>query len=318
MEIIDSLELKIIDVMKKHHSTLWKNPHILGFGRGLKITNSFMTSKPCLTIFVKKKLPQDSLDSSNIISSEIDGVITDVVQSGKTLTHAGEVRPAVGGLSISNAYRKGGGTIAYAVTDKDNKLYILSCSHVLCRDITNVTLNDRIIQPSPSKGGILPVSSIALLDKWIPLKISEDPPDNLDDYNEVDAAIALVNYNLPCNHKTLLFPKLLDGTIIRSTTNVNPGEVVWKIGASTNKTYGKVISVNTFYFIESTIGKAYFKNQIIVNMKSDFGDSGALGVSSNKKAFGMLIAGCKPNTTFFCPIDKTLELLNVNFAFPSI
>lgn len=317
MEILDSFQLKIINVINSQHPTFWRNSHILGFGRGLKIVNGIMTHTPCLTIFVKKKLPRCNLDSSNIIPKEIDGVPTDVVESGRAFSHSGEVRPAVGGISISNAYRKGGGTLAYPVIDDNNKLYILSCSHVLCRDTVNVVCNDKIVQPSTSKGGVLPTSSIATLERWIPLKFSNTPPTTLNDYNEVDAAIAYVNFNISCNHRTLLTPKLLDGNIIKDISYTKPGDKVWKIGASTNKTYGQVISVNTMYFIESDKGKAYFKDQIIVDMISTFGDSGALGIIlDNNKAFGLLIAGSRPYATFFSPIHKVFELLNVKFAFP--
>lgn len=306
-----------IDYLKnKYHYFLWNNPNIIGIGKGKKIIDGYMTHIPSITILVYKKINKDMLSKQLLIPSSIDGVLTDIIEMGIPRIARGEVRPAIAGIGIGNIETDRSGTIGYAVTEKETrkKLYILSCSHVLTRDYKG-NKADRILQPAKVDKGEFPISYIASLADWVPVRLGEIS--KKEEYNEVDAAIALVEDNTSEKQKRKLLPKLIDGTIINDISDVEASNIVYKIGKSTNKTNGKVISTNTSIKVsDPKYGIISYRNQIVVKMLSKAGDSGALTIrEDNGKAVGLLIAAVDDMGLSICsPINRVLDLLNIEIA----
>ena len=70
-------------VKKDHASDLLKKPGVVGLGIGEKEVKGKSTSKLCLKVYVKKKLPKKELSPDQIIPNKIEGYETDVVEVGK-------------------------------------------------------------------------------------------------------------------------------------------------------------------------------------------------------------------------------------------
>ena len=62
--------------------------NVTGIGRGPKISAGVDTGKECLRFYVEWKLPRASISSSNMLPAEYQGVLTDVIETGKFLAGA--------------------------------------------------------------------------------------------------------------------------------------------------------------------------------------------------------------------------------------
>src|SRR5205823_4020019 len=83
---------------------------VFGVAVGSKIIHGHDTNERCIVAFVERKRPEDELRHHDVVPKEIDGVLTDVVETGRFMaiplvqsmdenrTH--RVRPASGGVSI--------------------------------------------------------------------------------------------------------------------------------------------------------------------------------------------------------------------------
>lgn len=319
MEVMDNYKLRIDEVINKHYGIFISNPNITGVGRGNKIINGNMTDIPTLTIFVKKKVSISSLASCDIIPKFISGALTDVYQVGLPKLKAGEVRPALGGVSIGDSKIEGAGTLGYAVTDKKKeKLFILSCAHVIAPSNKIDSPAQKILQPALDDGGTFRKSFMGVVANIIPLKYGKAK--FVKDANEVDAGIVFVGpYNLKTQTEKL-DALLLNKTIISGVAEVTVGESVYKIGRSTGITEGKVIAVNvTQHSIDDYNGEVitYIK-QISTDIRIQGGDSGAIGVTKNgNKAFGLLTSGDE-EVAVFSDVNRVLKLLDIELAYPLV
>jgi hypothetical protein len=84
--------------------TLFHIPGVIGVGIGHKHANGKYTKELSIKVYVLKKKPLAEVGPSEVIPSEIDGVITDVVETGPPERCASEdttkYRPARGGTAI--------------------------------------------------------------------------------------------------------------------------------------------------------------------------------------------------------------------------
>jgi hypothetical protein len=100
MKYNKQIEKRIQYVIEKHKEELMKKPNVVGVAFGEKVVQGKPTGKPSLVIFVKKKLPLSSLRPTDVIEPEIEGVETDVVETGELVIHLNNtlLRPAIGGI----------------------------------------------------------------------------------------------------------------------------------------------------------------------------------------------------------------------------
>lgn len=69
-------------IKEKHEAGLMKKAGVTGCAIGYKQVGGLQTDELCLVCYVKKKLPEEKLKKKDIIPKEIQGISTDVIESG--------------------------------------------------------------------------------------------------------------------------------------------------------------------------------------------------------------------------------------------
>jgi len=75
---MDKAELE--RVLERHWKELRERANVINVGVGTKIVGGKDTGKPCITVFVRKKIPRSYLARKALIPGEVEGVPTDVVE----------------------------------------------------------------------------------------------------------------------------------------------------------------------------------------------------------------------------------------------
>lgn len=242
------------------------------------------------------------LDYFNQSKRNIIPVVTDPFQ----LMH--RKRPLEIGCSVSHRLNNIMGTLGCFVKGvKDAQTYILSNHHVLYNDTDRY--DNFVIQPCALYGGTTD-DAIGLYHRSLAFYRS--------DINEFDAAIAgpisaEINWGIP-NFNTK----------VTGTSSPIDDLKVYKIGAATGMTFGKITSILTDVRVNIDGEKFDFQNQIrIQGYEEDFrtesifsseGDSGSLIIDYEKHmAVGLLFAGNKQGITLANFIDPVLGHLGVEF-----
>ncbi len=269
--------------------------NIVGVGIGPKIREGKATEKPSIRFYVERKLAKSVVSKEDLLPREIDGVPTDVVETGRLFAQVPiaqtRLRPTKGGCSVG--FRVPGfvmaGTLGCLVTDGTRR-YILSNNHVLANENT-LPLGSPIFQPGLLDGGNPTKDRVAKLSKFIKIK---PLPAN----NKVDAAIAQISTT------TISSPTILPSVgPLGSPAPVaaTVGMAVHKHGRTTGYTKGQVIDVSADVNINYDFGTARFVDQMVIvrpgGMFSDSGDSGSLIVRrTGNRATGLLFAGSSTHT----------------------
>lgn len=74
---------KISEVIEKREPEIYKYPNVVGLGASYRMKAGKPTDELCLVVYVAKKVDEDQLSKNEIIPKEIDGVKTDVVETGR-------------------------------------------------------------------------------------------------------------------------------------------------------------------------------------------------------------------------------------------
>lgn len=215
-------------------------------------------------------------------------------------------RPVRGGFSVGH-YKVTAGTMAtacYNLADfpgVPQQFYILSNNHVLA-NTNNANMGDPILQPGAYDGGTYPRDMIGRLSRFIPIrfKTSRTAPRNY-----VDAAIAEVPFHI-ANREIYWIGYVKD---LYAAPKI--GDIVQKVGRTTNFTTGRVKSVNATVDVNYGGGRvARFAHQILTTRMSAGGDSGSLVTTLDEEAVGLLFAG-SPYVTVINNILYVQSLLNI-------
>lgn len=320
-----------------HKAALLNRPNVVGVGVGYKTTGKRETDELCVIVMVQQKLPPAGLPLEAIIPQEVAGVRTDVIQVG--FVRALDVptdrwRPAPGGVSLGH-YQITAGTLGGVVYDRQTgERLILSNNHVLANS-NNARRGDPILQPGPTDGGQLGPDTIALLERFAPIRYTSEPPTCTvaKTYAWVGNRFARV---LRAEHRLQVVQlrpgvsNLVDAAIARpidqdfirddnleigpidGVTTAALGLGVCKSGRTTAYTTG------TIRVLDATISVNYgpeqvatFEGQIVSTPMSQGGDSGSLLVTGDThQAVGLLFAGSS-QATIFNPIQTVLEQLRI-------
>jgi len=334
-----------MNTARQDRRKLLKKQNVIGVGYGNKNTGGVDTDEPCISVLVEKKLPKSELRKSALIPDEIDGVKTDVIETGKInalplrLSTSGvglresRVRPALGGVSIGHQSITAG-TFGCMVTDGTDN-FILSNNHVLAH--TNAgKKGDIILQPGPHDGGVALANKIATLEHFEPIRFDKGKP-------EEDGFLALIKnflcalFGIFCEEEEDLSPNLFDGALAAPVVPVDGIDVspeilevgiptgwahgeqiglqVKKSGRTTGLTTGKVIQTNVDILVDYGIGKGavLFENQIISDGYCQGGDSGSVVLNDNNEVVGLLFAG-SDTITVFSPIETVLDTFGVEIV----
>jgi len=327
-----------MEIKRAHEHKLLQKKNVVGVGIGKKIIGGKQTDQDCIAVMVDQKVSPQALSKDDVIPSEIEGILTDVIQVGTLRAFAERTdrwRPTPGGVSIGH-YKITAGTLGTIVKEKrTGKSLILSNNHVLANS-NDAAPGDEILQPGPYDGGRNPQDKVATLHRFIPIKFEVSPPDRSAakffaasynvlakllgsfhrlkaiktsaETNRVDAALAI-----PLANDLVARGVLEIGEVTEWVDDFQVGMVVKKSGRTTKLTEGIVQILDATVTVQYSEGKvAIFTNQIVAGPMSQPGDSGSLVVDLQNRAVGLLFAGSE-QSTIFNPIKDVISLLDIDF-----
>jgi hypothetical protein len=311
-----------------------RKSNVVGVAAGIKWKNGTPTGEPAVLALVTTKVDKDALNAKDLVPPKVANMQTDVLAIGVPMaggseplevgpqTLARRIRPAEGGYSVGH-FAITAGTIATSVYDilpggSTNppqhgigippRYYILSNNHVLANS-NSANLGDRILQPGPFDGGVVPTDHIANLSRFVPITFS--PPVPLPNHNNlVDAAIAEGQFH--DLDREIYWIGYVRGW--RRRAGVTVGTIVQKTGRTTNYTTGRITAVNATVDVNYGGGRvARFLDQIVTTNISAGGDSGSLVTTLDDVAVGLLFAGSAV-ATIVNQIEHVRALLRVEVA----
>jgi len=219
------------------------------------------------------------------LSAQVAEPITDVSEDRQD-----EVRPLVGGTSLSAYVTKGALIYLYAGTlgmvTYDDK--ILSNAHVIAMEPGTdefLDIGTPIIQPGSRDGGRL-VNRAGELEAYIPIDFAPDAK------NYADAAIGSIDGGVSASPGEQFYEG--GNYWVEGWTEVSKGDIVRKSGRTTGVTTGEVIHTNVSVLVWYGDQLAYFVDQIVVTQENwSFaapGDSGS-AVDKDGEFVGLIFAG---------------------------
>jgi hypothetical protein len=218
-------------------------------------------------------------------STQVAEPITDVSEDRQD-----EVRPLVGGTSLSAYVTKGALIYLYAGTlgmvTYDDK--ILSNSHVIAMEPGTgefLDIGTPVIQPGSRDGG-RSVNRVGELEAYIPIDFEPDAE------NYADAAIGSIDGSVDASPGEQLYEG--GNYWVEGWTDVSEGDIVRKSGRTTGVTTGEVIHTDASVLVWYGDQLAYFVDQIVVTQENwSFaapGDSGS-AVDKDGEFVGLIFAG---------------------------
>ena len=308
---------------REHENSLIGLNNIVATGVGFKIAGGVQTNEPCVVVSVIKKLPLIQLPESSRVPRTLDGVKTDVVETGKIFAlqdPTQRMRPARPGISIGH-YQITAGTLGCLV-QRNGQVYILSNNHVLANS-NAAQLGDAILQPGPHDGGTM-ADQIGTLEQFIPVGFTGGsgclplaslmrlfgaarPMVNEPGNNTVDCAIAK-----PLS-ADLVNPDILNIGIPTGVGSATLGTPVQKSGRTTGLTTDQITQIDVTVSVNYGGQLAIFRNQLMAGAMSQGGDSGSAVLDMNKQVVGLLFAGSN-TTTIMNPIQFVLDALQVQLV----
>lgn len=289
------------------------NLHSIGIGK--KYVAGKSTDQLCVRLYVVQKMAPSLLPKAAVLPAEIDGIVTDVIESPRAFVLSAAAppapapppaqtctdlrtrsqRPVLGGISASHSDVTDG-TIAcicrsVAADDDPDDRYILGNNHVFANiNRPNPGVLD-LLQPSPSDGGTLATDRIATLHKFHPINLGDLSS------NTVDAAIGKLLPGIEWR------PEICSIGPIKGMAAGHEGMEVCKHGRSTGYTEGVLVDESVTV---QGIGMSHHNFNLIADFQDQFrvesasgagpfcapGDSGALILNrQTREAVGMLFAG---------------------------
>jgi hypothetical protein len=167
--------------------------NLVGIGIGYKIANGKPTTKRCVRFYVERKIAKTAMSSDYVLPSQVKGVITDVIETGRFRPLPAAVpreqrrlRPARPGCSIGFQFSGDqarfvmAGTFG-AVVEAAGTRFILSNNHVLANE-NALPIGSPIFQPGLLDHGDPSRDQVATLTRFVTLRSG--------DSNALDCAIA--------------------------------------------------------------------------------------------------------------------------------
>ncbi|MGH2545602.1 MAG: hypothetical protein ACRDHJ_01855 [Actinomycetota bacterium] len=311
---------QVVEIQEKYEGELLAHENVIGVAAGIQMTKGKPTGKRSLTVFVETKKPKAQLSKEDVVPGELDGIPTDVVETGpiRPLLFTARVRPALPGFSIGH-HDITAGTFGCVVRDIRRcccgleksecgcsptheecrgDYLVLSNNHVLAASNLG-TPGDLIVQPGPFDGGVYPSDGIATLDRFEPLIFGRNG------YNLVDAAVARPTFDRN------LTPPIIGLVIPSGVAQAFVGQRVVKAGRTTQVRTGRVLAINATIIVGPYPGGlAQFRQQIVTTSIGAPGDSGSLLMDSSLNAVGLLFAG-SPEITIHNHIANVETALGV-------
>lgn len=322
------------DALKRHRHELLAKANVVATGIGYKMVRGRRDVALCVVCSVTRKASAAELSPPDLIPASVDGVPTDVVETGPIRAlqaRSGRHRPAPGGVSIGHRDITAG-TLGCLVR-KNNRTYILSNNHVLANS-NDARPGDPILQPGPFDRGTLPDDHIAELAEFVRISFLGGPSgcsiagavvtflntiariirsrtrlqavtiEQVE--NRVDAAIAR-----PLNDQ-LVIPEILEIGTIQGQGRGDLGMAIKKSGRTTGLTQGQILQVDVTVSVQYGAGRvALFTDQLLAGPMSQGGDSGSAVLDSGNRLVGLLFAGSE-STTVMNRIEHVFSALGIS------
>jgi hypothetical protein len=323
---------------QRYRREILGKPNVVGVGYGYKERQGRRTAELCVVALVRVKIPKAGLAARDMVPSQLDNVMTDVIQVGELRALQARTdrwRPAPGGVSIGH-YKITAGTLGTAVRDRaSGERLILSNNHVLANS-NQAELGDPILQPGPIDGGHADSDTIAELLRFVPIQFNLAPPScgiassvaaiaNLlaslvgskhrlqafyqdpQAVNQIDAAVAR-----PLAESDLS-PEILDVGEVNGMVEPALGMAVRKSGRTTAFTTGQITVLDATVTVNYGQNRsALFESQIVTSAMSQGGDSGSLLIAGDSlQGIGLLFAGSN-QATIHNPLQSVVEALDID------
>ena len=70
-------------IREKYEKTLMRKKGVVGCAVGYKQIAGKKTDQICIVCYVIEKIPEDQLDEADLVPTMIEGILTDVIESGE-------------------------------------------------------------------------------------------------------------------------------------------------------------------------------------------------------------------------------------------
>ncbi len=332
---------RAISIKQQNLRHLMTRSNVVGVGVGYKETSDGITNDLAVVVNVARKVPVAQLTESDKVPRNLNGVKTDVVETGRFL--AGQVtaqaqstkdrwRPIIPpGVSMGHIDITAG-TFGCLVRRGD-EIFILSNNHVLA-NVNNAQPGDAIIQPGRYDGGSL-TDQVATLAEFIPIDFGGDSP-SCGIATSIENLLNIAAKVLGSSHRMMAYQtspgeNLVDAALARpqdpnqftseifrigapkGAAKATLGTNVQKTGRTTDHTSGRITQIDVTTSVDYGGRVATFTGQLMAGGMSEGGDSGSAVLDEDKNVVGLLFAG-SPQATLMNPIQPVLELLNVEIV----
>ena len=320
-------------ILREHADDLLARSFVVATGIGWKITRGERTDALCVVCSVSRKLPEPELTSLDLVPASLDGLPTDVVETGPIRalgSRTERVRPAPGGTSI--AHRDVTAGTLGCLVQKNGEIFILSNNHVLANS-NAARAGGPILQPGPHDGGTSPRDRIAVLHEFVPIRFPEAPSDcqlagvaalawngaagllgsqtrlravrRQAEANLVDAALAR-----PLEERDVS-AEILEIGLVAGLGRGELGQAIQKSGRTTGLTRGRIEQTDVTVDVQYGPGLvARFTDQLLAGAMSQGGDSGSAVLDDERRLVGLLFAGSE-TTTVVNRIEHVVAALGV-------
>jgi hypothetical protein len=324
------------NVLKQNSGQLLSRANVVATGIGYKFTQGEKTPTLSIVCSVAEKLPVARLSAQDVVPSTIDGIATDVIQTGLISIQQARTdrhRPAPGGVSIGHRNITAG-TLGCLVK-KNGETLILSNNHVMANS-NDAQPGDAILQPGPHDGGTYPDDQIAELHDFVPVSLTEPQlPTECPIANQVasflnsvakavgsDARLQAVTIRAEDNlvdaavARPLKVEDVSDEILeVGALAGVAQGELgiaIKKSGRTTGFTTGEIMQVDVTVNVQYGTGRiARFTDQLMAGAMSQGGDSGSAVLDNDNNLVGLLFAG-SDTTTIINRIENVFSALGLS------
>jgi hypothetical protein len=330
---------RAITIKQQNVTHLLRRNNVVGVGVGYKESEGVVTDELAVVVNVAQKLPVAQLVEAERVPKIIDGVKTDVIETGRFL--AGQAatpgprdrwRSAIpAGVSIGHA-EVTAGTLGCLVR-RGSEIFILSNNHVLA-NVNNAKPGDAIIQPARYDGGGT-ADKVGTLVQFIPLDFGGEAA-NSGVATGIEKLLNWVTKTIGSNHRFITYrtspgENLVDVALARPLDpaqfkadilnlgrpqgwrEAKLGMSLQKTGRTTGYTQGRITQIDVTISVDYNGRTATFTHQLIASGMSAGGDSGSLMMDEEKYAIGLLFAGSSA-ATLINPIQTVLQLLKVELV----
>jgi hypothetical protein len=324
--------------LRQHSEGLLSRANVIATGVGYKVTGGKSTDVPSIICSVNRRVPSSSLSPGDLVPRELDGVPTDVIETGTIRAFqspTGSYRPAPGGVSVGHRDITAG-TLGCWVR-RNGQWMMLSNNHVLANS-NAAEIGDPILQPGPYDTGRYPDDQIAVLEDFVAIKFPGDSDGDSGSCGIAAVVVSILNgiagvlgsstrvkafstrqvdnlvdaaIGRPLNEENILL-EILNIGAVQGTASADLGTAVKKSGRTTGYTEDVIQQVDVTVDVQyGTNLVARFTDQLMAGAMSQGGDSGSAVLNDRNQLVGLLFAG-SDQTTIINRINHVFDSLNLS------